>query len=251
MTENGKPIPEKLKNDAIVEAIFEIRFSMSTIPEMLIGRISEYAPWKDFKQASLPISQIPAALRQVDPNLRYQPIFALTDEYEKRAVRIGRNVISYSRGMPYVGWKVFKTELDEVINVVFEKAGELHVERLGLRYLNALRFDLHGIQSISDLNLKLDIAERRIAGSVNVNVTTDGTGDLACTVRIATPDFVQGIIPPGTSVYVDVDVFTNSIGFETTNQEFVRDWIERAHSKEKTQFFQLLTESTIESLREN
>lgn len=247
---NSKSIPQKLKNDAIVEAHFEIRFSTSTLPEVLIGRIAEFSPWVGFKQESLPISQLPAALRQADPNLRYQPVFALIDESEKRAVRIGANVITYSRGMPYVGWKAFKAELEDVIEGVFKKASDLNIERLGLRYLNALRSDLHGIRSISDLDLKLEIDREPILGSVNVNVTTDGASDTACTVRIATTDILQGNLPPGTSVYVDVDVFTAKQGFETTDQNFVKQWIEKAHSREKTQFFQLLTPETIESLKE-
>jgi uncharacterized protein (TIGR04255 family) len=249
-TEKSQLIPEKLRNDAIVEAIFEIRFSTSTIPEVLFGRISEFESWRDFKPASLPISQFPVALRQADPNLRYQPVIELLDEREKRAVRIGSNVISYSRGMPYIGWKAFKTELNEVITGVFQKARDLSIERLGLRYLNALRNDLHGIGSISDLNLVLEIASERITESVNVNITTDRTSETATTVRIATMDIVQGNLPPGTSVYVDVDVFTDNVSFETKDHEFVRQWIERAHSKEKAQFFRLLTEGKIESLTE-
>lgn len=250
LSESSKLIPAKLKNDAIVEALFEIRFSMSTIPEVFFGRIADCSFWKDFKQESMPISQLPAALRQADPNLRYQPVFALIDEKEKRAVRIGANVIVYSKGMPYVGWKAFKKELEEVIMRVFEKSNELHIERLGLRYLNALRSDLHGIRSITDLDMKLKIDSKQIKGSMNVNVTTDGASDTACTVRIATTDIIQGNLPPSTSVYVDVDVFTGKQGFETTDQDLVKQWIEKAHTKEKAQFFQLLTSETIESLRE-
>jgi uncharacterized protein (TIGR04255 family) len=246
----GKLIPEKLINDAIVEAIFEIRFSMATIPEVFFGRIADCAFWKDFKQETLPMSLLPADLRKVDLNLRYQPIFALIDDREKRAVRIGANVITYSRGMPYVGWKAFRTELEEVVAAVFEKTKELRVERLGLRYLNALRNDLHGIRSISDLDLKLEIAGETVTGGINVNVTADGESDTACTVRIATTDVIRGNLPPSTSVYVDVDVFTSNEGFATTDREFVKEWIEKAHSKEKVHFFRLLTESTIESLRE-
>ncbi len=250
MAEKKRSIPEKLKNDAIVEALFEIRFSMSTIPEVFFGRIAEFAPWKDFKHAPSLFYNLPPAVREADPNLRYQPLFTLVDERERRAVRIGPHAISYSRGLPYVGWRVFKTELEEVIAGVFEKANDLKVERLGLRYLNALRRDLHGIQSISDLNLTLEVDNEQITGSANVNITTDGMSDTACTVRIATTDFVQGDTPPGTSVYVDVDVFTDFKGFSTKDHGFVKEWIEKAHSKEKAKFFQLLTESTIESLRE-
>src|ERR1039458_8731322 len=63
----SKPIPEKLKHDAIVEALFEGLFSMSTIPEVFFGRIAEYETWKNFKQTQLPFYQIPAVMRQADP----------------------------------------------------------------------------------------------------------------------------------------------------------------------------------------
>jgi len=153
--------------------------------------------------------------------------------------------------MPYIGWAKFRPELEEVIDCLFNKADALVVERLGFRYLNSLRHDLHGIDSLSDLDFSLTVKGDQITESANVNFTTDSKSDLASTVRIATPDFVQGQIPPGTSVYLDVDVFTNEIGFETTDCDFVKRWIEKAHDTEKIQFFRLLKPSTIESLRED
>lgn len=57
-SESSKLIPVKLKNDAIVEALFEIRFSMSTIPEVFFGRMADCAFWKNFKHEPLPISQV-------------------------------------------------------------------------------------------------------------------------------------------------------------------------------------------------
>jgi uncharacterized protein (TIGR04255 family) len=97
--------------------------------------------------------------------------------------------------------------------------------------------------------LKLEIAGERVCGSANVNFTTGAESDTACTVRIATTDFLQGTLPPNTSVYVDVDVFTKK-EFEATEQRVVKDWVVAAHTKEKEQFFRLLTEATIESLKE-
>lgn len=244
-----KSIPVKLKDDAIVEALFEIRFEMATIPEVFFGRLAEYGPWKGFTQAPMPAYNFPPALRQADPLLRYQPVFALVDEGTGRAVRIGPQVLSYHRRMPYVGWAEFKPELDGVIAGVFEKADGLSVKRLGLRYLNALRTDVHGIRLISDLDLKLEVSGESIAGNANLNFTTDDSGDTICTVRIATTEFIHGELPKNTSVYVDVDVSTKP-GFETNDQALVKNWIEAAHTKEKEQFFRLLTATTIELLKE-
>jgi uncharacterized protein (TIGR04255 family) len=247
MASRGKPVPKKLKNDAIVEAIFEVRFDLATIPEILFGRLADYGPWKSFTQRRLPAYEIPAPLRQVDPNLRFQPVFELSSE--QRSVRIGPQVISYHRTVPYVGWERFQPELAEMINGLFQMANGLIIRRLGLRYLNALRSDLHGIASISDLDLEIKVASERVPGNVNLNFTIDVASNTACTVRIATTEFVQGKLPPNTSVYLDVDVFTKD-DFETKEQKAVQNWVTAAHTSEKEQFFRLLTERSIETLEE-
>lgn len=247
MASRGKPVPKKLKNDAIVEAIFEMRFETTRIPEILFGRLADYGPWKELTQRRLPTYDIPAALRQVDPNLRFQAVFELSGE--QRAVRIGPQVISYHRTVPYIGWERFWPELQQTITGLFETAGGLVIRRLGLRYLNALRPDLHGIASVADLDLNINVASARVAGNVNLNFTADVASNAACMVRIATTDFVQGNLPPNTSVYVDVDVFTKE-GFETKERRAVENWVTAAHDKEKEQFFRLLTDRSIEALKE-
>ena len=194
--------------------------------------------------------EIPAPLRQSDPTLRYQPVFELAKPEIQRAIRIGPQVVSYHQVSPYVGWDKFKPELDETIDGLFAKADGPTVRRLGLRYMNALRRDVHGIPSISDLDLRLTIAGEMVSGNVNVNFTTGTPDDTECTVRIATPEFVQGNLPANTSVYVDVDVFTKE-GFRTKDQSVVKEWVESAHKTEKEHFFRLLTNQSIESLKEN
>jgi uncharacterized protein (TIGR04255 family) len=251
MAERGNPIPTKLKQDAIVEAIFEVRFDTPTtaIPEIFLGRLADHQPWKGFEQRRLPASQLPAQLRQVDPNLRYQPLIELATLAKDRSVRIGPQVLSYHRLKPYVGWERFKPELLEAVDGLFAKAPGLKIQRLGLRYMNALRADVHTIKSISDLDLRLTIAGDNVPGNVNVNFTIDVSNDTQCTVRIATSEFVQGDLPPNTSVYIDVDVFTKN-DFRTKDQNVVKTWIEFAHSQEKQHFFRLLPQPTIELLKE-
>lgn len=186
-------------------------------------------------------------LGHVDPNLRFQAVFELSGN--QRAVRIGPQVISYHRTVPYIGWERFWPELQETISGLFETAKGLVIRRLGLRYLNALRSDLHDIASISDLDLEIKVASERVAGNVNLNFTTDVASNTGCLVRIATTEFVQGNLPPNTSVYVDVDVFTKD-DFETKERKTVKNWVTAAHDKEKEQFFRLLTARSIEALKE-
>lgn len=238
-----------MKHDAILEALFEIRFDTATIPEILFGRLADLQPWNGFVQRRLPSYDIPAALRQSDPNLRYQPVFELANPEKQRAVRIGPQVLSYHQFSPYVGWEKFKPGLEEAIGGLFAKADAPNIRRLGLRYMNSLRTDLHGIRTIEDLDVKLLVANEGVSGNVNVNFTTSPLSDTECTVRVATPGFVQGNLPANTSVYVDVDVFTKD-AFRTRDQSVVKRWIESAHTTEKEQFFRLLTDQTISSLKE-
>ena len=115
--------------------------------------------------------------------------------------------------------------------------------------MNALRLDLHGIPSINHLDLKVQIGGVNFSGNMNVNFTTDVGRETASTVRVATPGFVNGKLPPSSSVYVDVDVFTK--GIQSVDESAVMEWMEFAHTKEKEQFFSLLTDQTIDSLKES
>lgn len=249
MATTAKRIPERLKHDAIVEAILEIRFDTSTIPEVLIGRLADYEVWKDFKQRRLPANEIPEQVRQLDPNLRFTPVFELRDEPGHRAVRIGSKVLSYHQLAPYVGWFNFKPELIKAVDGLFQKAPDITVKRLGFRYVNALRSDLHQIRSVSDLDLRIAVEDKPLGGSVNLNYYAEIDHETRCTVRVASKEFVTGATPESTSVIADVDVSTKE-PFKTKDREAVKKWLELAHSGEKQEFFRLLTQDTIALLTE-
>jgi uncharacterized protein (TIGR04255 family) len=249
MARRKKRIPAKLKHDAIVEALLEVRFDTTTIPEVLLGRLADCASWKGFEQDRMPAYEIPAFLRQADPNLRYQPIFELHNTEKNRALRIGGHVLSYHRLTPYESWSKFKPELDAAIDALFAKAEGLTISRLGLRYINAIRPEFHQISSILQLDLTLAVEQEAVVSNVNINFTTDLSDDTQCTVRVATTEFVQGTLPPGSRVLIDVDVFTKE-SFKINDAQKVKQWVESAHIMEKEQFFRLLTDATIDALEE-
>jgi hypothetical protein len=96
----------------------------------------------------------------------------------------------------------------------------------------------------------MTVSEDVISSTVNLNFVTQIGNGSSCTVRIATPELIQGgVLPSDTSVFVDVDVFTNE-GFRATDKKTVDDWIEFAHTQEKAEFFHLFKQATIDKLRE-
>ena len=76
-------LPEKLKNDAIAEAVCEVRFECEesvSLPEIVVGRLAEFETWRDYQKVRLPISDIPVSIRYQDPNLKNQPVLELREE---------------------------------------------------------------------------------------------------------------------------------------------------------------------------
>ncbi len=245
---NQKSLPDKLKEDAIVEAVFEMRFEMPVLPELLFGRLVDTPSWRKFEQRRLPAYDIPAVMRQADENLRYQAVFELSDGVEKRSIRLGPQVLSYHQYPPYPGWSRFEPSLHEAIEVLFAKSENLHIRRLGLRYLNAFRPELHGIRGIPDIDASIIVSGETISDTMNLNYTKKVATDVTARVMIATPDFVRGPLPPSTSLYVDVDVFTNE-GYRATEVKTIKQWLTSAHQQEKVSFFGVLTETKIQELK--
>src|SRR5262249_25653635 len=148
--------------------------------------------------------------------------------------------VAYNRRAPYPGWdEGFSTEIVEVVDVVFKIISKISVCRLGLRYINALRSDLHGIKGVDDLNLRIVAGTEALTSKLNLNYTVPVSEDSSCTVRIATRDLAQGMIPENTTVIADVDVYTNE-PYDTSEVSVVHAWVQSAHEAEKSNFFRLL-----------
>ena len=241
--------PSKLKHDAIVEAVFEVRFDLppASVPEIFVGRLASAEAWRGYNQVRLPIADIPVVVRRSDENLRYQPTIEVVHPDGNRSIRIGEQVIAYSRRAPYPGWDVFGLEIEDTIEALFSVENSISVTRLGLRYMNALRSDLHTIDSISDLNIELRSGGDAIVDHFNFNYTLSPSDNISGTVRIATKDFVQGQIPLNSTLLVDIDMSSRGdLSFKDSRS--AADWARRAHDEEKRLFFGLLTPEKISQL---
>jgi uncharacterized protein (TIGR04255 family) len=243
------PLPERISPDAINEVVFEIRFQMTTIPEVLLGRIVDLPTWKQFTSRNLPAYDVPAQLRALTPAFRYQATVELIDSTSAPTcfLHIGPQVLAYHRLRSYGGWKNFNTEVDKVIDALFSKAENLTVQRLGLRYANALQSDAHRIRGLSSLDVAAEVAGEPLSSHTNLNFNRFPSIDSIATVKIATADLVTGPLPPNTTVYVDCDVATPD-GYSTKDRPIVEAWVKNAHEFVKREFFTLLTDDTIKFL---
>jgi uncharacterized protein (TIGR04255 family) len=214
---------------------------------VVFARLAEHSGWAGYTQRRLPASQIPEPMREADANMRFVPVFELTNG--QRIVRSGPHVFSYHTNAPYPGWPNFRAELNNAVDELFAKASGITVSRLGLRYINALNEDQHGIQSPIDLDMRVTIANDLQMVRVNLNVLSEAFSGADCMVKVASREFVAGLLPGNAKVVIDVDVFTRDNDFTTTDSNDVKKWVEKAHTHVKQEFFHLLKQTTIDILK--
>jgi uncharacterized protein (TIGR04255 family) len=243
------PVPTKLKHDAILEALLEVRFDppQSLAPEVIVGKLVSCNDWAGLIQNRLPIADMPAPIRQADTTMRYQPIIELVNESRDMAIKVGERVLSLHVLKPYCGWDVFAPRLHGLVKHLFAVIPGVSVSRLGLRYINAFLPGVHGIDAVSSLQIDIKVADQPVSKSFNLNYGVSRGDDLQCLVKIASPDFVQGPLPKDASGFVDVDIFTPT-EFKTESGNAIFEWLDAAHGYEKDMFFNLLSVEQIDRM---
>lgn len=248
MVAAGEPLPIRIDPDAIIEALFELRFDAVTpLPEVLFGRLSGVPEWSSFQARRLPAYQLPAQFRDSDASLRYVPIFELTSTEPPRAIRVGGHVLSYHVLAPYTGWAEFSKDLDLVLDGLFKFTEGLQVNRLGLRYINALTEAKHGVAGIRDLDLELSVSQAPLERNISLTMVKDVFAHTQCKVVVATKEHVQGTVPPDSTVVVDTDVATTP-GFSTNSAAEVRTWLNQARISKNQAFLCLMKKGTLDAI---
>lgn len=243
-----KELPHKLKKDALVEVLFEVRFSTAALSEVYVGKLiaalSGIEPGMLVER--LPMADLPAPLRKADPNLAYQPTIQIKNKDGKRVARIGEMVASWHALAAYPGWDVFSKEIAKFTEAVAGAVEGIAVDRLGLRYLNFLNPQDHNVRGLPDLTIDVTIGETVLDAPLNVQYQRTRNGQIFG-VRVATPEYVQ----PGRtdfSLLVDLEIYSD--GNEKLSLDGVLPWVETAHTSIKDQFFTLLKEEVLQSLVE-
>jgi uncharacterized protein (TIGR04255 family) len=230
-------LPRLLKQDAIIESLLEIRLEHSQVGEVVLGRLASASEWKDYRSERLPFSELPQTVRDADANLRYQPILQLQNGNGTEVIKVGPRVISLHRLSGYPGWDNFHDRQSAMIDMILEVIPEVQIQRLGLRYINAL-LPSHGFKSFWDMNIRVEVGGEQPAETLAANYRFPAGSNCEVQVAVAHPSYVSGPLIPGSVALVDVDVFTpRPVGAAT--KEMLMQWLVSAHDSEKQAFFKL------------
>ncbi len=221
--------------DAIVEAIFEIRFTTSMLSDLVVGRLS--AQWPKAQAVRLPTADIPLPVRRQDPNLLVMPTLELHNIGPHRIVKLGEQGVSYHATGAYPGWDGWQKELGVFLKNVVDTLDGFRATRLGLRYINVFTETIHGVRDVHDLHLQVAVGGKPVEPPILLNYQARRAADLEITVRTASRAFMQTEVQAATAI-LDLDVYTPGINKHSTPLTMEK-WLDRAHGAVKSEFAKL------------
>jgi uncharacterized protein (TIGR04255 family) len=236
-------LPLELKKNTILEAIFELRFEPEPPNEAVFGVIYPIVMKKfpALKSISLPILQMPEAVRNADSNLKYQPHNRL--QGDGISISIGPRVINFSVVKPYSGWSYWKPDMVEILTGLSNNAVIKNVERTGLRYLNFIERDVFPL-----INAEVTIINssvRPLSTSVRAEIPE---GEYIKVLQLANNASVNEKGQMKNGSLIDIDVVRNK---KIQNYDFrmnLETILDRSHVMTKQLFFDILKESFLNEL---
>ena len=237
-------IPVKLNLCPIIESVFEIRFDSkldaNIVFALIYGKLKDDFPTIE----ALPLSEMPASMRDTDPNLKYQPAYKLHyKDNENIVLQICAKSVGFSFTPEYCGWKEFRSFVNRYLNVIHETGVIGRVVRIGFRVINFIDGDVFDGEKI---RLKIQLGDREIPYKETSIKTVFSEGDYHSTVSIVNQAQLNNVTPVRLGSVIDVDTFS------VTCERFFDDatnFMENIHKAEKNVFFSLLTDHYLASMQ--
>jgi uncharacterized protein (TIGR04255 family) len=236
--------PKTIEPCPIVEAIIELRYDSDFPGDAVFGSIYALLDLKkDFPRVEQqPITQIPEAVRNQDENLRYQTCYVLTKD-DALQLRIGPHSIVFACINRYVGWDAFFAFASDYVRKLLKNNIFKRIERIGLRYVNLFQFSV-----LPKTNLKVSMPSGEIIGdSLTMRIEKKDT-HFAKIVQVSNAVGIQSPSFKGTGSLIDIDCISPNLITPPFDEKSILDTIDTMHSREKEEFFRLLTTEFITSL---
>lgn len=241
----NQTLPKKLNKEPLIDAVFEIRFSSSIpasniLPGFLFAKIGQ----KKWQVESLPVSEIPSQMREVDQNLRYQPLKRI--HWDNFLILVGDNSLGVGCKMPYAGWYKFKERIIKIVELLRDTEIVQTIERYSLKYVDLIE-GKNLAELIGRINMALRVGDRMVKEEVFTIRVELPHRDFKNIIQIAAPVIAKlSDNYEKSGILIDVDTLcvhqTSDLG-KFLNQ--LNDRLEAIHLTSKEMFFSCLTQETI------
>jgi uncharacterized protein (TIGR04255 family) len=229
-------LPKVIDPCPIVEAVSEIRFTANVPDDAVYGALYGVLSTEFPKAETLPILQLPEALRVAEPNLKFQPHYTLSGEQYN--VRLGPHVFSLAINAPYQGWDSFRLTFFSVLERIRNSGIVTAVHRLGLRYINVFPGDV-----LDRLKLQIALNGAPLHGRNTFVRSTLQDADIHLLIQCGNDTNIKSGGKSLEGTIVDIDASKDSPEFGELDK-----LLDSEHLAEKTLFFRLLKEDFLATL---
>lgn len=242
-----KVIPKRLKEDALVNVLFEIRFSSEN------NTFSSIMPGILFTELSLknsfrtPHFEIPEVVRQQNVDFKYLPLVGFSwGDYN---ILIGDNVLLLAVNSRYPGWETFKKHICTLMDIVKKHDLISIVERFSLKYVDIIEYP--STEDIGEhLNMSVSLGDENYLGPYLNLRSEKQEGDAVIIIQLAGQARAEGPeIKTREGFMIDIDCIINkqNLSFEDFIQSFESE-LDSLHNKNKSVFFNFLTDKALDNL---
>lgn len=249
MTELKLPI--RLEENIIVDAVFELRFNA----ELGFSNLVPGAALKLFgevkKLEKSPIADLPLQVRNMNPNLQYQP--TITMIWDDVVLMLGDNSLAIGYGTQYKGWKIFQKHINILMQLL--TSSELskmikEVNRYSFRYVdffpehltvglnNPFLLDISiGNEKIQNTRFRLQYEEDEEFGVSSLEFSNPVNAEIG-----------TRSVETGALISIDtVRLFSSGMNWDDFQTDF-DGLIEKMHLKNKQSFFKMLSQDLLNKL---
>lgn len=236
-------LPEKLRRQPVVEALFELRFTPTkeSVGDVLVGMLYSKLPTYE-KIEPLPIASVPREMREKQEPLRYLASHRLVGN--GKHIAVGDRVLGFGYAPVYQGWRNFREDIVLVLNTLRQTQFVAAAERYSLKYVNIL--EAPSQDQLSLLNARFELAGEP-ASYVGFRLRTERHGSGSITIiELSTDATVRLPDRSRTGLLLTVDTICNQSPNEVLDDPYRH--LDRLHETCKATFFGLLTEDAINSM---
>jgi uncharacterized protein (TIGR04255 family) len=240
-------LPTKLKKEPLIDAIFEVRFDSNIPASVILPGVffNDLVGHKSIE--TLATAQLPKALRDADPNLRFAAINKI--DWDNFFINIGDFNVSISCKYPYPGWATFKNGIIEIVKILQKSGIVKNVERYSLKYVDLLPV-VNGKSNASMLNMSIGIAGHTLKDEsfqFRIEILKDELIHAVQLVSSAKAVLHTGLVKDGLIVDVDTLAILHNTSLSSL-VEGIENKLDVIHAANKKMFFDCLNPETLTSL---
>ena len=241
-------IPRKITPDNIKDSIVQIVFNPACPPELVIGRFENHLQsLLEFKGGTPPSKQV---FRLPDGNeLNFGQFQAgvlqggfFLDKKESVKITVSSNTLVFNTFKGYPGWEIMFSIIRETIKVMFEKGIAESIQRIGVRYIS--QFDDIAIFEKLKMSLGLSISNKSYT-TTQIRSEYDEDGFKIILNLLNNFQRSENNIQRNFST-MDIDVI--KFYESPTDVGEIIDSVDKAHFKQKSTFFSLLSDEFLKTL---